>query len=257
MHVHTLFDMSGKVVLVTGGSRGLGLEMAIGFGEAGATVAITARRESWLRTAEQEIRAQGITCLALTCDVSQPEEAYATVAAVLERLGRIDTLVNNAGISWGAPAETMPAPKWSEVLATNATGCFLMSQAAGREMIRAGGGSIINVASVSGLIGTAPEILDAVGYAASKGAVISLTRDLAVKWARHGVRVNAIAPGFFETRLSEGVLKKAGGAIEQMTPLGRIGRPGELKGVALFLASAASSYVTGQVLAVDGGMSAG
>ena len=124
-------------------------------------------------------------------------------------------------------------------------------------MIRAGGGSIINVASVSGLIGTAPEILDAVGYAASKGAVISLTRDLAVKWARHGVRVNAIAPGFFETRLSEGVLKKAGGTIEQMTPLGRIGRPGELKGVALFLASAASSYVTGQVLAVDGGMSAG
>ena len=204
MHVHTLFDMSGKVALVTGGSRGLGLEMAIGCGEAGAAVAITARRESWLRTAEEEIRARGITCLALTCDVSRPEEVHATVAAVLERLGRIDALVNNAGVSWGAPAETMPVEKWNDVLATNATGCFLMSQAVGREMIRAGGGSIINIASVSGLIGTAPEVLDAVGYAASKGAVISLTRDLAVKWARHGVRVNAVAPGFFETRLSAG-----------------------------------------------------
>jgi len=257
MHVHTLFDMSGKVALVTGGSRGLGLEMAIGCGEAGAAVAITARRERWLRTAEDEIRARGIKCLALTCDVSRPEEVDATVAAVLERLGRIDALVNNAGISWGAPAATMPVEKWSDVLATNATGCFLMSQAAGREMIRAGGGSIINVASVSGLIGTAPEVLDAVGYAASKGAVISLTRDLAVKWARYGVRVNAVAPGFFETRMSEGVVKKAGHTIEQMTPLGRIGRPGELKGVVLFLASAASSYITGQVLAVDGGMTAG
>jgi NAD(P)-dependent dehydrogenase (short-subunit alcohol dehydrogenase family) len=256
MHVHTLFDMSGKVALVTGGSRGLGLEVAIGCGEAGAAVAITARRERWLRAAEEEIRAQGIECLALPCDVSRPEEVQATVAAVLERLGRIDALVNNAGVSWGAPAETMPVEKWSDVLATNATGCFLMSQAAGREMIRAGGGSIINVASVSGLIGTAPEILDAVGYAASKGAIISLTRDLAVKWARHGVRVNAVAPGFFETRLSEGVVKKAGRAIEQLTPLGRIGRPGELKGAVVFLASAASSYITGQVLAVDGGMTA-
>jgi len=256
MHVHTLFDMSGKVALVTGGSRGLGLEMALGCGEAGAAVAITARREKWLRTAEEEIRARGITCLALTCDVSRPEEVQATVAAVLERLGRIDALVNNAGISWGAPAETMPVEKWGEVLATNATGCFLMSQAAGREMIRAGGGSIINIASVAGLMGTAPEVLDAVGYAASKGAVISLTRDLAVKWARYGVRVNAVAPGFFETRMSEGVVKRAGHTIEQMTPLGRIGGPGELKGVVLFLVSAASSYITGQVLAVDGGMTA-
>ena len=256
MHVHTLFDMSGKVVLVTGGSRGLGLEMAIGCGEAGAEVAITARRETWLRAAEEEIRARGINCLALTCDVSQPDEVNATVATVLERLGRVDALVNNAGISWGAPAETMPVEKWRDVLATNATGCFLMSQAAGREMIRAGGGSIINIASVSGLMGTAPEVLDAVGYAASKGAIISLTRDLAVKWARYGVRVNAVAPGFFETRMSEGVVKKAGHTIEQMTPLGRIGGPGELKGVVLFLASAASSYITGQVLAVDGGMTA-
>jgi NAD(P)-dependent dehydrogenase (short-subunit alcohol dehydrogenase family) len=256
MHVHALFDMSGKVALVTGGSRGLGLEMAIGCGEAGAAVAITARREKWLRTAEEELRTHGINCVALTCDVSRPDEVQTTIATVLERLGRIDVLVNNAGISWGAPAETMPLEKWGEVLATNATGCFLMSQAAGREMIRAGGGSIINIASVAGLMGTAPEVLDAVGYAASKGAIVSLTRDLAVKWARYGVRVNAVAPGFFETRMSEGVVKKAGHTIEQMTPLGRIGGADELKGVVVFLASAASSYITGQVLAVDGGMTA-
>jgi gluconate 5-dehydrogenase len=256
MHVHALFDMSGKVALVTGGSRGLGLEMAIGCGEAGAAVAITARRDKWLRTAEEELRAQGIKCVALTCDVSRPDEVQTTIATVLERLGPIDVLVNNAGISWGASAETMPVEKWGEVLATNATGCFLMSQAAGREMIRAGGGSIINIASIAGLMGTAPEVLDAVGYAASKGAIISLTRDLAVKWARYGVRVNAVAPGFFETRMSEGVVKKAGRTIEQMTPLGRIGGAGELKGVVVFLASAASSYITGQVLAVDGGMTA-
>ena len=256
MHVRTLFDLSGKVAVVTGGSRGLGLEMAIGCGEAGAAVAITARRESWLRSAEDEIRGHGIDCLAMTCDVSLPADAEAVCAAVMARFGRIDVLVNNAGISWGAPAETMSLERWQEVLATNATGCFLMSQAVGREMIRAGGGSIVNIASVNGMMGTAPEVLDAVGYAASKGAVISLTRDLAVKWARHGVRVNAVAPGFFETRMSHGVVEKAGDAIERLTPMGRIGHPGELKGVVLFLASAASNYITGQVLAVDGGMTA-
>src|SRR5258706_1306739 len=257
MSVKDLFDLSSKVALVTGGSRGLGLEMATGLGEAGARLVITARREQWLTAAEQELRTKGIDCLAVACDVGDPGQGSASVSPAVGRFGRLDILINNAGISWGGPIETMTVEKWRQVFDTNATGCFLMSQAAGREMQRAGrGGSIINITSVAGISGLEADVLDAVGYSASKGAVISLTRDLAVKWARHGVRVNAIAPGFFETRLSQGVVKKAGTAIEQLTPMGRIGRPGELKGVVLFLASAASSYVTGQVLAVDGGMTA-
>jgi NAD(P)-dependent dehydrogenase (short-subunit alcohol dehydrogenase family) len=257
MSVKDLFDLTGKVALVTGGSRGLGLDMATGLGEAGAAVVLTARREHWLTTAEAELRAKGISCAAVACDVSDPGQVNAAVKATIDRFGRIDVLVNNAGISWGEPIETMPVEKWRQVFETNATGCFLMSQAAGREMVRAGrGGSIINIASVAGVIGLATDVLDAVGYSASKGAIITLTRDLAVKWAPSGIRVNAIAPGFFDTRLSHSLLEKTQEKVEKTTPMGRIGKPGELSGVAVFLASAASSYVTGQVLAVDGGMTA-
>ena len=257
MDVKALFDLTGKVALVTGGSRGLGLEIAQGLGEAGAAVAITARREQWLASAKADLKAHQIQCLALTCDVSQPNQVEGTLAATVAQFGRIDILVNNAGISWAEPAITMSLEKWRSVLDTNVTGCFLMSQAAGRAMILGGrGGANVNIASIAGLVGTAPDVLDAIGYSASKGAIISLTRDLAVKWARHGIRVNAIAPGFFDTRLTTHVLERSRSDIEQSTPMGRIGRPGELKGVALFLASAASDYVTGQVLAVDGGTSA-
>jgi NAD(P)-dependent dehydrogenase (short-subunit alcohol dehydrogenase family) len=256
-HVKDLFDLSGKVALVTGGSRGLGLEMAIALGEAGAAVAITARRESWLTTADQTLASLGIQCLATPCDVAQPDQVSAAVAGVLARFGRIDILVNNAGISWGESVETMPVEKWRAVVDTNVTGCFLMSRTVGTEMIRAGrGGAIVNIASVAALVGSPADVLDAVGYSASKGAIISLTRDLAVKWARHGIRVNAIAPGFFETRLTTGVLERSRAEIERCTPMGRIGDPPELKGAALFLASSASSYVTGQVLVVDGGATA-
>ena len=257
MHVKDLFDLTGKVALVTGGSRGLGLEIATALGEAGARVAVTARREEWLTSAEQRLAAGGIDCMAMTCDVSQPEQVHAAVHAVADRFGRIDVLVNNAGISWGEPAATMPIDKWRRVLDTNATGCFLMAQEAGAAMIRdGGGGAIVNIASIVGMVGTPATVLDAVGYSASKGAVISLTRDLAVKWAPHGIRVNAIAPGFFETRMTTAVLARSQDQIERSTPLGRIGRPEELKGAALFLASPASSYVTGHVLVVDGGATA-
>jgi NAD(P)-dependent dehydrogenase (short-subunit alcohol dehydrogenase family) len=257
MHADQLFNLTRHVAIVTGGSRGLGLEMAAALGEAGATVVVTARRQQWLSSAEQRLSKAGITCLALQCDGSQPEQVLQVVARVVHQFGRIDVLVNNAGISWAEPLETMPVEKWREVFETNATGCFLMSRAVGLEMIRAGtSGSMINIASVMGLVGMAPEIIDAAGYSASKGAVISFTRDMAVKWARHGIRVNAIAPGFFETRLSTGVLKRSQSEIERITPMARIGLPGEMKGAVVFLASRASSYVTGQVLSVDGGATA-
>jgi NAD(P)-dependent dehydrogenase (short-subunit alcohol dehydrogenase family) len=257
MSVKDLFDLTGKVALVTGGSRGLGLEMAAALGEAGARVVISARRDQWLTPAEQDLRSRGIEVLAITCDVSNPDDVNAAVRATIDRFGRLDILINNAGISWGESIETMPLDKWKQVFDTNAVGCFLMSQAAGNEMLRfGGGGAIINITSVAGMIGLDSDVLDAVGYSASKGAIITLTRDLAVKWAPRGIRVNAIAPGFFDTRLSHALLQKTQEKIEKTTPMGRIGQPGELAGVAVFLASAAASYVTGQVVAVDGGMTA-
>jgi gluconate 5-dehydrogenase len=251
-----LFDLSGKVALVTGGSRGLGLEIATGLAAAGARVTITARREAWLRAADEALRAVGPAPVVLQCDVSDPAQVESSVVATLEAYGRIDILVNNAGITWAAPSEEMPLEKFRAVMEVNATGVFLMSQRVGREMIRAGAGRIINIASVAGLVGSSPAVLDAIGYSASKGAVISLTRDLAVKWAPHGITVNAIAPGYFPTRMTEGVFAKSLSQIEAEIPMGRVGRPGELKGVAIFLASRASDYITGQVLAVDGGYTA-
>jgi len=253
MRVTELFDLSNRTALVTGGSRGLGLEIATGLVEAGAQIAITARREAWLRKGEETLRNAGASPLALQCDVSVPEQVEAAVAATIAKFGRIDVLVNNAGISWGASADRMPVEKWRAVMDVNALGTFLMSQAVGREMIRAGSGKIINIASVAGIVGSPTDVLDAIGYSASKGAVISFTRDLAVKWAPHGIYVNAIAPGYFPTRMSEGVLARSQAQIEAAIPLGRIGAPAELKGAAVFLASRASDYITGQVLVVDGG----
>ena len=256
MRVQHLFDLSGRVALVTGGSRGLGKEIAEGLGEAGAQVVIAARREQWLRPAEEELRAAGIDCLAVGCDITQPDQVGACVRAAVDRFGGIDILVNNAGISWGAPAVEMPLEKWRQVLESNLTGTFLVTQTVGRLMIERRYGKIINVASLAGLLGDRPEILDAIGYSTAKGGIIALTRDLAVKWARFNVYVNAIAPAFFPTRMTETVLGRNQRLIEESTPLGRIGRPGEIKGVAVFLASAASDYITGQVIAVDGGRSA-
>ena len=256
MRVQELFDLSGRVALVTGGSRGLGLEMAEGLGEAGAKVVVTARRQQWLTSAEASLSAAGIDVLALPCDVTDPAQVDALCQAAESRFGAIDILINNAGVSWGAPAAEMPLDKWREVVDTNLTGTFVVTQVVGRTMIARRSGKIINTASIAGVVGEPPEVLDAIGYSAAKGGVIAFTRDLAVKWARYGISVNAIAPGFFPTRMTEGVLQRSEHHIEARTPLGRVGKPGELKGVAVFLASAASDYITGQIIAVDGGATA-
>ena len=257
MNVQDLYTLSGKVALVTGGSRGLGLEMAEGLGEAGAQVIITARRREWLSQAETHLTAKGISCFATTCDLLEPSEIENCVSEILTRFKKVDLLVNNAGVSWGASAETMPLDKWRQVIDTNLTGTFLITQAIGKSMIAAGaGGVIVNIASVAGLVGAPPEVTDSICYHTSKGGLISFTRDLSVKWARHGIRVNCIAPGFFATRLSNKVIENAEQQVLGMIPMGRVGKTDELKGVVVFLASAASNYMTGHTLVVDGGLTA-
>lgn len=251
-----LFNLRDQAALVTGGSRGIGLEIARALGGAGARVAIVARRAEWLTSAEKDLRESGVTCAAFSADVSDAGQVARTVEAATSAVGDLSILVNAAGRTWGAPAETMPHERWREVIEANATGAFLMCQAVGRGMIARGYGRILNVASVAGLAGLPPEILAASGYATSKGALIALTRALAVEWARHGVTVNAIAPGFIPTRMSETVIERAGRALIERIPIGRIGKAEDLLGAVLCLVSPSGGYITGQVLAADGGMTA-
>lgn len=251
-----LFNLSGKVALVTGGSRGLGKEMAEGLAEAGASLMLIARREQWLTPAVEGFSARGFECEGLLCDVSNPDDVQSAVDRTIERFEKIDILVNNAGVTWGSPAEEMPLDKWQMVLEINLTGTFLFSQRAGREMLKRRSGNIINVASISGIKGTTEVGQHIVGYVAAKGGLIAMTRELAAKWAKRGIRVNAIAPGFFPSRMTERVLESAQPQIESTVPMGRLGREGEIKGVAVFLASDASSYITGQTIVVDGGSTA-
>jgi gluconate 5-dehydrogenase len=257
MHVSRLFDLSGMSAIVTGGARGLGQEIAEGLAEAGCSLMLAARNEAGLRSAAEGFRERGFRCETSVCDVTNPADVERTVANTLEAFGKIDILVNNAGATWIAPAEEMPVEKWRMVLDTNLTGAFLFSQAAGRSMIARRQGRIINIASIAGLKGVMPSGIHYAGYVASKGGLISLTRELAAKWAQYDIRVNAIAPGFFPSEMTEDLIAEKGEvAMAASVPMKRIGRRGELKGVAVFLGSAASSYITGQTIVVDGGRTA-
>ncbi|HUR96522.1 MAG TPA: SDR family oxidoreductase [Pyrinomonadaceae bacterium] len=252
-HIRELFDLTGKTAIVTGGSRGIGKEMAQGLAEAGASLMLCARRAEWLDETTNEFQANGFNVAGMVCDVANAGEVEAVVRGTKEKFGSVDILINNAGVSWGAMPEDMPLDKWQHVLDVNLTGCFLFAQAAGREMLKQKSGSIINVTSIAGLTSSANGPFYA-GYVASKAGLIGLTRELAASWGRQGIRVNAIAPGFFHSRLADAVIDLYERSIQENNVIPRIGNEGELKGTIVFLASDASSYVTGQTIAVDGGL---
>ena len=254
--INELFSLEGRVAIITGASRGLGKEAAEGLAEAGAKVVLAARREQWLEPTAREFKSRGFDSFPFPCDIAVEEQTQKLAAAALERYGRIDILVNNAGSSWSAPYEEMMVDAWRKVLETNVIGTHLMTRAVLPAMKKQGYGKIINIASIMGVKGIPKDILEASSYTASKGALIALTRELAVHYAGDGVRVNALAPGFFPTRLSASVVERADKKIKAITPLGRLGEAGELKGAIVFLAAPASDYITGQVIGVDGGMSA-
>jgi NAD(P)-dependent dehydrogenase (short-subunit alcohol dehydrogenase family) len=251
-----LFDLSGRVAIVTGGGTGIGRQMAQGLAEMGADLVICARHLDRCEQAADELRALGVRALGMRCDVRDGSEIEAVVERTRRELGRIDVLVNNSGTVWGAWPEDTPIEGWQKVVDVNLTGTFLFSQAAGRVMIGQRGGKIVNIASVAGLGGAPPEIMNSIAYNTTKGGVISFTRDLACKWARHGITVNAIAPGWFPSDMSSAVLDEHGEALYDLIPLRRFGGPDDLTGAVDVLASQASDYVPGQTHVVDGGQSA-
>ncbi len=253
MHTREMFDLTGNVAIVTGGGSGLGRQMATALAEMGADVVLCARKAERCEETAAELTALGVRALGLRCDVTAADDVRAMVDRVRSELGRIDILVNNAGRAWVAPAVSMPVEEWRRVIDVNLTGAFLCAQAAGKVMISQGRGKIVNIASTAGLGGALPEVLDSVAYNTSKGGLVNFTRDLAVKWGRHGINVNAIAPGWFPSRMSSAIVERWGDRLARAIPLGRIGGGDDLKGAVVYLASHASDYVTGQILAVDGG----
>jgi NAD(P)-dependent dehydrogenase (short-subunit alcohol dehydrogenase family) len=250
--IQQLFDLTGRVAIVTGGSRGLGFEIAEGLAEAGASLMLCARREQWLTPAIDEMRKRGVRVEGKLCDVTDPKQVESVVSDTIAKFGKVDILINNAGVSWGERPEAMSLEQWKRVLDTNLTGAFLFAQAAGREMLKVKSGAIVNVASVSGLRSSThgPHFA---GYAASKAGLMGLTRELAASWGPDGIRVNAIAPGFFHSRLADPVINFVEPSIKQRNPIPRVGNAGEIKGAVVFLASSASSYITGQIVVIDGG----
>jgi gluconate 5-dehydrogenase len=256
MATRELFDLGGKVALVTGGSRGLGLQIAEGLGEMGCKVAITARKADELAEGAKHLTARGIEVLTVTNDLSKLDGIPALVETVVQRFGPIDILVNNAGATWGAPAEDYPDEAWRKVMTLNIDAMFHLSREVGKRcMIPRRSGKIVNVASIAGLRGGPPD-MHTIAYNTSKGAAVNFTRALASEWGGYDINVNAVCPGFFPTKMASGILEKIGERVVRGTPLKRLGGDEDLKGVVVFLASAAARHVTGQCIAVDGGVSA-
>ena len=251
--VKQLFDLTGRVSVVTGGASGLGLQMATGLAEAGSNVVICSRKLGNCEHAAHGLEKIGVKALALACDVTRVDQVEAMKDAVMQKFGRVDVLVNNAGRAWVAPPEDTPLERWQQVFDLNISAPFICAQVLGREMIKAKRGKIINIASVAGLVGRNPRAYNSVAYSASKGALINFTRDLAVKWAHHNINVNAICPGFFVTPLNQKLYEKNKENIDRDIPLHRTGGPDDLKGIAVLLASDASNFMTGAIIPVDGG----
>jgi NAD(P)-dependent dehydrogenase (short-subunit alcohol dehydrogenase family) len=254
MSIKKLFDLTNRTALITGGSRGLGLQMAEAFGEMGAKVALTARKTNELEEAQAHLKKMGIEAMIVASDMSQPSAVEPLIDQVLARFGGIDILVNNAGAAWGARAEDHPLDAWQKVINLNLTAVFTLSQAVGKRlMIPKRKGKIINIASIAGLVGTDPRWMPTIAYNTSKGGVVNFTRSLAAEWAEYNINVNAIAPGVFPSKMSKDMIEHGEEMIISAIPMRRLGGPEELKGVAVLLASDASDYITGQTIAVDGG----
>lgn len=254
--IQKLFDLTGKTALVTGGSRGLGLQMAQSLGEAGATLVLTSRKAADLEESVAQLKAQGINASFIAADCSQEVDITRLADESIARLGHIDILVNNAGAAWGAPAEDHPVDAWDKVMNLNIRGYFILSQQiAKKSMIARKNGSIINLASIAGLGGN-PSGMNTIAYNTSKGAVINFTRALAAEWGKYNIRVNAVCPGFFPSKMTMGTLKALGEErLKASAPLCRFGDDEDLKGLTLLFASAAGKHITGQWMAVDGGVS--
>ena len=254
--VQQLFDLQGKTALVTGGSRGLGLQMAYALGEAGARIMLSSRKAGDLEEATADLQAAGIDARWIAADCAREEDIRRLADQTMERMGDIDILVNNAGAAWGAPAEDHPVEGWDKVMNLNVRGYFILSQqVAKRSMIPRKSGRIINIASIAGLGGNPPE-MNTIAYNTSKGAVLTFTQALACEWGRYGINVNAICPGFFPSKMTKGTLDRIGvDKLAQNAPLRRLGDDEDLKGITLLYASDAGKHITGQWLAVDGGVS--
>ncbi len=254
MEFQELFDLQGRIAVITGGGRGLGQQIAEVYAEMGCNLALCSRnKENCDEVAESLMQKYGILAKGYELDVTNENQVNEVVDQIIEDFGKIDILVNNSGTTWGAKVEEMPLEAWEKVMNVNVTGTFLVSKSVGNHMINQKYGKIINIASAGGLTVRPPEITNTIGYTTSKAAVVHFTKDLAIKWAEHGIYVNAIAPGMFRTKMTKETLNQKEEKIIETIPLKKIGDENMLKGAAIYLATKASDFVTGTVLSVDGG----